>query len=99
MATALEPGFYREELGEAGILYVDGAGTLWLVHTGDDADLPLRLDDEQAVGLEPFPDISPEDAAEYRRMVQDARGGAAEHLATTASLALGTPPPWPREKA
>jgi hypothetical protein len=73
MAVDLAPGFYREECGEAGVLFVDEAGKLWLVHTGDDADLPWRLEDEQAVGLEPFPNIRPGDAAEYRRMVEGAR--------------------------
>jgi hypothetical protein len=70
MATTLTLGFYREVCGEAGVLYVDEAGTLWLVLTGDDADLPWRLEDELAVGIEPFPDIRPDDAAEYRGMVE-----------------------------
>jgi hypothetical protein len=73
MAASLAPGFYREKCGEVGVFYVDESRTLWLVFTGDDADLPWRMDDEMAIGIEPFPDIRQDRADEYRRMVDEAK--------------------------
>ena len=74
MAVDLSPGFYREECGEAAVLYVDDARDLWLIFTGDDAELPMRLADELAVGIGPHPGIRPDLAAEYRGMVERAKG-------------------------
>jgi hypothetical protein len=74
MAVELAPGFYREEVCDVAVLYVDEDRTLWLVDTADDADLPWRLEDEQALGVQPYPNIPPEDAAKYRRMVDQVTG-------------------------
>jgi hypothetical protein len=71
MATTLEPGFYRDE---EDAFYVDEAGVLWLVGAGIDLNTAWRIEEpEAAEGLVPFPCIEAQDAAEYRRMVKEAR--------------------------
>ncbi len=71
MAMDLTPGFYRDE---DNAFLVDEAGAIWLVESTEPVDQPIRLDDEQ-VGVVPFYGIDPDDAAEYRRMVDEASAG------------------------
>ena len=74
MATRLSPGIYRDD--DSCVFLVDDDGIVWLVdHAGGvDDDLPRVVEGglEAAEAL-PFPCVELEDAAEYRRMVDEAK--------------------------
>jgi hypothetical protein len=77
IAKTLAPGIYRDE--DSRVFLVDECHTAWLVDHADgpDHELPRAAPSLTTDDVAPFPCVEPEDATEYRRVVQEARAAEA----------------------